>query len=313
MNDTQSNDSDRLVQQVLHYLHERFGFHLWMITRTNGEEWVVLQSLDHGYGVSPGRSFRWADSFCSEMVKGNGPRIAPDSTCVEAYAKAPLGQIVPIKAYIGVPLVLSDGKLFGTLCAIDPDRQSPGIVKEQRQIELIAELLSSVFQRELKAADDARRNELLSMEAYKDHLTGLSNRRAWDSFMEKEEIRCRRYGHDAAVFMLDLDGLKHVNDTYGHSHGDALIVLATVVLQSIVREVDIIARIGGDEFGVVAIECNAESAEGLVERMQTEFEKYDVQVSVGYALRLASGGLKGASERADALMYEEKSRRKSIS
>lgn len=131
--------------------------------------------------------------------------------------------------------------------------------------------------------------------------------------MEKEEIRCRRYGHDAAVFMLDLDGLKHVNDTYGHSHGDALIVLAAVVLQSMVREVDIIARIGGDEFGVVAIECTAESAESLVERMQTQFENYDVQVSIGYALRLASGGLKGAWERADALMYEEKTRRKAIS
>ena len=77
MNDLIFNDFEAAGQRVLAFLHQRFGFGLWMVTRTEGEDWIVLQSEDHGYGVKPGTVFRWADSFCSEMVKGNGPRIAP--------------------------------------------------------------------------------------------------------------------------------------------------------------------------------------------------------------------------------------------
>jgi diguanylate cyclase (GGDEF)-like protein len=310
MNDIPLMESERLGEQILQYLHQRFGFALWMITRTNGEDWIVLQAVDHGYGVSAGKTFRWADSFCSEMVKGNGPRIAPDSSCVEAYAKAPIGQIVPIKAYIGVPLTLSNGKFFGTLCAIDPQSQSPEIVREQQLIELLADLLSSVFQLELQATEEARRNERLAMEANKDHLTGIANRRAWDHFLEKEEDRCHRYGHDAAVLILDLDGLKHANDTLGHSYGDDLIIRAAAVLESVLREVDMVARIGGDEFGVIAIECAAEDGKVLVDRMRHEFDKNRIDVSIGLAMRLESGSLEGAWKRADSLMYKEKFKKK---
>ena len=115
-------------QAVLHFLRQKFGFDLWMITRVEGNDWIVLQAEDHGYDVKPGRVFNWADSFCSHMVQGHAPRIAPRSEDVPLYASAPIAQQVNIKAYIGQPLVKEDGSLFGTLCAIDPEPKSEKII-----------------------------------------------------------------------------------------------------------------------------------------------------------------------------------------
>lgn len=97
------------ARSVLAFLHRRLGFDLWMVTRTEGEDWIVLQAEDHGYNVTDGTVFRWADSFCSQMVKALGPRIAARSDDIPAYASARIGQQVKIGAYVGVPLRRADG------------------------------------------------------------------------------------------------------------------------------------------------------------------------------------------------------------
>src|SRR5215212_2837610 len=94
---------------VLQYLHRKIGFDLWMVTRVAGEEWIILQVEDHGFGIAPGSVFRWADTFCVEMVKGSGPNIAPRADCVKVYADAALGRNVRIGAYVGFPLMREDG------------------------------------------------------------------------------------------------------------------------------------------------------------------------------------------------------------
>lgn len=309
MNELVFKDFEVAGQRVLAFLHQRFGFGLWMIARTEGEDWILLQSEDHGYGVKPGTVFRWADSFCSEMVKGNGPRIAPNSDSVPAYAAATIGRQVAIKAYVGVPLVDADGELFGTLCAIDPSPQSEDIVREQGLIELLARLLSTLLQTELKAASEMRRSERLELEAETDSLTQLYNRRAWDRLLFREEDRCRRYGHYAIVLSIDLDELKGVNDTHGHAAGDALIVRAADALRKAAREVDIVARLGGDEFGIIGVECDNNGAETLLSRTRVALADAKVKASVGLAPRIPSHGLKGAWEEADRLMYVEKRKR----
>lgn len=151
-----------------------------MVTRTEGDDWIVLQSEDHSYGVEPGTVFRWADSFCSEMVKGNGSRIAPRSDAIPAYAAAPIGQQVNIKAYVSLPLVHEDGSLFGTLCAIHPSTQPGSIANELDLVEMLGALLSTILQTELKAAEVDRRSEKLQAEALSDALTHLYNRLGWE-------------------------------------------------------------------------------------------------------------------------------------
>jgi diguanylate cyclase (GGDEF)-like protein len=299
-------DFERAGQAVLEFLHRRLGFSLWMVTRVQGDDFIILQAKDEGYGVNPGTVIRWADSFCSQMVKGNGPRVAPDSEAVPAYAAAPVGRQVPIKAYIGVPLTHADGRLFGTLCAIDPARQPDAIVEEQELIELLASMLSAILDSELKLSEEVRRNEHLELEALVDPLTSLLNRRAWDRLLAREEERCRRYGHNATVFVIDLDQLKEVNDAAGHAAGDALLVHAATALREVVRDIDIVARLGGDEFGLIAVECDSAGAELLLGRLREALDERQVRASVGLAVREASGGLARAWEQADRRMYAQK-------
>ncbi len=300
------HDFETAGRAVLAFLHQRLGFALWMVTRTEGDDWIVLQSEDHGYGVKPGTVFRWADSFCSRMVKGDGPRIAPHSGSVPAYAAAPIGRQVPIGAYVGVPLHASEGELFGTLCAIDPEHQPLEIAGEQELVEMLAALLSTVLQAELAAEAMARRSERLELEAQSDVLTSLYNRRAWDRLLSSEEERCRRYGHHAAVVAIDLDGLKQVNDTLGHAAGDELIGRAALALRAAAREPDIVARVGGDEFAILAVECDHDGARALVDRLRATLKAEGVSASLGLAARAPATGLPGAWEAADHSMYLEK-------
>jgi len=301
-----SRDFATVAREVLAFLHRRLGFDLWMVTRTHGDDWIVLQSEDHGYGVEPGTVFRWADSFCSEMVKGNAPRIAPRSELVAAYAAAPIGHQVRINAYVGVPLVHADGSLFGTLCAIDPSPQLESIVDEQELVELLGSMLSTILQAELKTTEGIRRSEKLEADALTDELTHVYNRRGWDRLLSSEEQRCHRYGHSAAILIVDLDEMKHVNDTEGHAAGDAYIVRAASATRESVRSLDVVARLGGDEFGILSVECDRAGAEALLKRIRTALHKANVKASIGIAIRNQSFGLDGAWENADRLMYQEK-------
>lgn len=301
-----AQDFETAGRQVLAYLHRHLGLGLWMLTRTEGEDWIVLQSEDHGYGVAPGTVFRWADSFCSRMVRGEGPRIAPDSSFVPAYMDAPIARQVAIGAYIGVPIHDAQGGLFGTLCAIDPAPQDPALLGHQELLELFAALLGTVLGLELRAVEAQRRAERLEVEVRTDALTGLYNRRAWDRLFAREEGRCRRYGHPAAVVMVDLDGLKRVNDADGHAAGDALITAAAGALRMSARDVDVVARLGGDEFGVLAVECDRAGALDLVARMRAALQRAGVEASLGMAVRSPSAGLVAACAEADRAMYDEK-------
>lgn len=304
--DLPQHDFESAARAVLAFLHRRLGFGLWMVTRTEGDDWIVLQRQAQGYDVAPGTVFRWADSFCSRMVQGQGPRVAPDSAQVPVYAAAPIARQLPIGAYIGAPLYKEDGSLFGTLCAIDPQRQPEGIAQEQELVELLADLLSTILQAELKATAAVRRSERLQVEAHTDTMTGLYNRRGWERLRAREEDRCRRYGHPAYVIIVDLDELKHVNDTQGHAAGDELIVRAAEALCQAARESDVVARIGGDEFAILALECDRAGADTIVSRVRAALAQVRIRASIGMAARSQLGGLEAAEAIADRRMYEEK-------
>lgn len=299
---------DMAARAALSFLHKRLGFELWMVTRTQGDDWIVLHAEDHGYDVKDGTVFRWADSFCSRMVQGQGPRIAPRSAEVPAYASAAIGRQVPIAAYVGVPLTGTDGTLFGTLCAIDPHTQAESIHQELELVEMIAGLLSALLRAETQHAAEARRAERVQAEALSDALTGLFNRRGWTRLLAGEEERCRRYGHPAAVFAIDLDDLKAVNDSRGHFAGDELLARAGSALATAARGSDVAARVGGDEFTLLAVECDPTASALLLERLRVALEDSGVKASIGVSMRDPARGLQHAWEQADIALYANKRR-----
>lgn len=306
MIDTKFKKFEEAGQIVLKFLYQRFGFNLWMITRAEGDDWIVLQSEDNGYNVKPGQVFRWADSFCSHMVKGKAPTIAPRSEDIPLYASAPINKLVAIKAYIGQPLTNEDGSLFGTLCAIDPQPKSETILKDAGLVEVLGKMLSYTLQAELREVEHLRKLERIEFESLTDVLTGLFNRRAWDKLVHLEEERCKRYGHPTAVLMIDLNDLKVTNDTFGHFAGDELIQKAASTLKKCIRTNDILARLGGDEFAILSIENNKEGAEVLLERILQAFDEANISTAIGLAMRNPAHGIFRAIREADKKMYEHK-------
>lgn len=301
-------DFNTAAQAVLAYLHERLGFDLWMVTRTEGSDWIVLQANDQGYGVQAGDVFSWTDSFCSRMVNGEGPRIAPCSDVVAAYVEAPIGQQVKIGAYVGVPLVYEDGSLFGTLCAIDPAPQPPTIQQELPLVELLAQLLSRILHADIKAAEQFRLAERLQTDALTDGLTGLYNRRGWDQLLDSEEERCSIYGYPACIIVIVIDGLTTINDAQGHAAGDRLLQQTAAVLRQTTRKQDVVARIGGDEFAMLCVECSLDEGEPFKARLEQALLAHQLYASVGIAGRHPSQGLRWAWANADRAMYRHKPR-----
>lgn len=306
------NDFAAASRACMAFLRARLGYRLWMVTRTEGGDWIVLSADDAGYGVKAGQVFRWSDTLCSRMVAGLGPGIAPNSREVEAYAAAPLARRLGIGAYIGLPLRRADGTLFGTLCAFDPAPQPDSTRDEQALLELMANLLSGVLHGELAAADAVRRAERAELEATRDALTGLYNRRGWAMLLNREEERCRRYGHPACVVSVDLDELKFINDTQGQAAGDALLVRAGQALSSLTRGSDVVARLGGNEFAMLLLECDYYDAQVMLQRVQSKLTLHDVQASLGLAMRKPGYDLNETFALADAEMYMAKRSRKML-
>jgi len=294
------------TEAALAFLQEHTGFALWMMTRTDEDDWIVLQCRDKAYGVQPGAVFRWSDTFCSRMVAGHGPRVSPDAMQVPVYVEAARNSNDAIGAYIGVPIFNEDGSLFGTLCAIDPKSQDSSVNDHLPLIELIAGLLASLLAVEQRASRMARLYEQVQAVANTDVLTGILNRRGWEDCLAREEARARRYGSPCSVFIIDLNELKAINDSLGHDQGDELLRRAALCLQAAVRRGDAIARIGGDEFAVLAIECNKKYAPLVAEKIRRDLSNANISASLGYATRDPLHGLDEAVKAADRSMYEDK-------
>lgn len=104
--------------------------------------------------------------------------------------------------------------------------------------------------------------------AFTDHLTGLANRRRFERQLEREVERTQRYLHPFCVLMLDIDHFKQVNDTYGHEAGDSVITRIGKILREGTRGIDLAARIGGEEFGIILTETSLEAAMEVGERLR---------------------------------------------
>jgi diguanylate cyclase (GGDEF)-like protein len=156
--------------------------------------------------------------------------------------------------------------------------------------------------------------EMLEREARIDGLTGLHNRRFFDQRLREEVDRCNRYGVGLALMLLDVDRFKAINDGYGHAVGDRVLVETASVLSTVVRSSDMVARVGGEEFAILAPEQSLEQAVYAAERIRRRLGKttipykgseLSVTVSMGVSVRIDKGP-DGLMETADLSMYAAK-------
>jgi diguanylate cyclase (GGDEF)-like protein len=187
---------------------------------------------------------------------------------------------------------------------------------------LLALVLASSFQAHRSMQERERAEEQLRRLSLTDDLTGLYNRRGFLALAEQQTRVAHRDRKAMMAISVDLDGLKRINDSFGHKEGDAAIAETAQILKESFRNADLIARMGGDEFAVLltggAAEFDREKLQGRLEEVVERHNgrsdrRYPISVSAGFAYSDAAGSDTFAEwlHRADTSMYEQKRRKKS--
>ena len=162
----------------------------------------------------------------------------------------------------------------------------------------------------------------LQVQSLRDDLTGLHNRRGFFALGLRRLKALRRGTEEPLILFIDLDGLKAINDGFGHSEGDRALMEVAGVLRYSFRETDVMGRIGGDEFAVLTTAVDADARERLIRRVEEAISRrdeeggrrYDLSVSIGFAPVEFDdeSGLAHALDSADRAMYTRKRARRSL-
>jgi diguanylate cyclase (GGDEF)-like protein len=295
------------AEAAVKHLNQRADLDLWMVTHIEGDQQVVIASAGHWVDLAqPGTAFSWPDSFCLAMTEQRGPTVAPDVSTFPEYAPLATGVLARVRAYVGVPLEGRDGLLFGTLCAFAGEARDDKLLDVLDVVELVGQMLSTILASEelasVRSADAASAYAL----AERDSLTGLPNRRGWVAALTRENERIRRYGSTASVVVIDLDDLRGTNQTAGLSQGDDRLRQCADVLSSMGRPGDVLARLEGDEFCLMAVECDPACARALLTRVRVKLRSAGVSAATGSATRRMGEDLTETCRRAEEAMERDK-------
>jgi len=161
----------------------------------------------------------------------------------------------------------------------------------------------------------AMENELRRL-ATSDPLTGLANRRAFFTEADRALLQCVRYSHPYTAMMLDIDHFKSINDTFGHDVGDQVLKLVSNEMKQQIRSVDMLGRLGGEEFAIVLPETDLATAVVVAERIRVAIEAFSLEVEQGRVSFTISIGITNLSDatqtnealikKADELLYQAK-------
>lgn len=171
-----------------------------------------------------------------------------------------------------------------------------------------AQLLSLLADTSSSALVRAEFITLLTAQAVTDELTGLPNRRAWHERLDHALVRSRRNGQPLSVLLLDLDNFKQVNDAQGHAAGDRVLKEISAAWLSVLRETDLLGRVGGDEFAVILEDTDEAAALRVISRLDAVSNGHS-RASTGLAVWDRTEPADALLARADAVMYEKKGAR----
>jgi diguanylate cyclase (GGDEF)-like protein len=158
---------------------------------------------------------------------------------------------------------------------------------------------------------DAERTAATELSRH-DPLTGLANRRAFDSFLLETFNLAKRHDHALSLLLLDIDRFKSYNDAYGHPAGDELLKSVGMLLSSVARETDLVARVGGEEFAIILPETDLAGAQVLAERARADVERsllFRRRVTISVGIAAVTGETASTStlvQNCDAALYRAK-------
>jgi len=263
-------DDSRLVQESLRRVLVREELFEELLMASNGGEALDLLNGDAGGRIDL--------VLCDLVMPG-----------VDGFAF--LDQFMNDSRFEGVPVIVLTGQddLETKVEALEAGA-SDCLTKPFHDAELLARV--KVHRKMKRLRDELQdANRRLRELVIRDPLTGLFNRRHWRHLLFRELERCRRHRRPIAVLMADIDHFKQVNDRYGHDVGDRALTAVARCLEREIRSHDSVARLGGEEFGVLLPETGISGAMQVAERLRQAVREVrlvsipalDVRISIGVA------------------------------
>lgn len=262
------------------------------------EEIVATYLSDKGVREKPQR-LSLGEGLSGYIIKTGRPFLAFDyyqQKELHDFDIVRYGSEEHVRSIIAVPMRLGS-KVIGMISAQTYQSYDYG-AEDQQLLDMLAAYTAI-------AINNAHLFEEVQRLAITDSLTGTYNRRLFYSAVQKEINRSRRYGHPIAVMMLDLDHYKEINDTHGHDVGDQALQLIAQRCQENIRETDILARYGGDEFIFLLPETKIKQAMETAERLRSAMQQYPIKVgniNVATTVSIGVAGVDNAPPELDVLL-----------
>lgn len=321
---SQAQSQEELVRPLLEMLQqvtELDSTYLTTIDLVQELQHVLYARNTQQMQIPEGLTVPWNDTLCKRA-------LAEGRMCTlnvqECWGDSEAAQALGIRTYVSAPVLLSDGKVYGTLCAASAhSAQLPP--STEAVLQLFAKLIAQHVEREILLRELQERNAQLTHLALTDPLTQLPNRAALLDELQRLLSRAQRNDGHVLVAFVDLDGFKEVNDTYGHAAGDTLLRTLAKRLKTSMRDSDMVARVGGDEFVMVAPGAEPEQEvaptlhaveQRLRSAAQCQIELDGGQLldypgaSIGLAHVPGTCSVDDALQQADHAMYADKQQRR---
>ncbi len=283
---------DDACQWTTEFLYQQTGVRVWLVADIANEPGRFTKLYHHG-GGEPAEYAALAEEALQRMTQQDSASLAPaGGTRFLAY------------------LTDERGSRIGVLCGLDLLPPHGALDQPLRFVEFAAKTLGTLWSLERRWREVEFQREHAVALALLDELTGLLNRRGWERLATHEVDRCRRHCRSWTVFSVDIDGLKQVNDRRGHAAGDHLLRAAGAALKSSLRQHDLAARIGGDEFAVLAVECDASFAQQIGDRIAASLQSRGVLATIGFATGSGDDTWQATMQAADLAMIAAKRQRR---
>lgn len=320
----QAHTQEELVRPLLEMLEQVTQLESTYLTTIDFDQalqHVLYARNTQQMQIPEGLSVPWSDTLCQRALAEGRMCTSNVQAC---WSDSQAAQALGIRTYVSAPVRLADGSIYGTLCAASAQEATlaPHV---EAVLQLFAKLISQHVDRERLMQALQTRNQQLAQLALTDTLTQLPNRAALLDELQRLLARALRSDSQVLVAYVDLDGFKQVNDVHGHAVGDQLLQNLAQRMQAQMRASDMVARMGGDEFVMVApgpaqpheaTDTVRTVAQRLRDAAQCDLPLpnghtlHYAGASVGVVLVDAHATVDAALLQADAAMYADKARRR---
>jgi diguanylate cyclase (GGDEF)-like protein len=279
-----------VVEGILDVVARLFHTRLAVVARIESTTYTVMSVVDQHHTLRPGQIYPLHDTFCMHMLEQG------QALCISDITQAPMPfRFLPnrlelnIRSYIGVPLYMADGRVFGALWAADPNVR---LFSEQdvATLQLFARLLRYELDQDAQTRHLERIEQVKSMHTSIDQLTGLLARDSFESALAKEEVRWNRNQNFYAVAALSIVQPEIMPETAAVQRGETLRQGLADILMRSSRLVDYCARIDTDEFAVLFADTTIEGVQVWKNRVEGAIASWNrVHATRDLALNVSIG------------------------